>query len=222
MKNHIFRKINIDKEEYLLIPYFAYGSNLHLKQMKKRCPTAQPLEAVKCHNYRLTFKGNKRGNGVADIEPAKGETVAGALYKVTRKDLKALDKYEGFPRLYDRYLVEVENADGEKFVAFVYRMGPQYIEAPPWEEYFETIYTGFQSWGLDVTPLDAARAAVDPCFWPVTWEEEPEDNASTEGSCHRQRVGGDWWCINGHGCCIYNDGTDICNHPGDSQGPLDD
>ncbi|SFH23208.1 Uncharacterized conserved protein YtfP, gamma-glutamylcyclotransferase (GGCT)/AIG2-like family [Desulfotomaculum arcticum] len=219
MKINTFKKIHIDKKGYLLIPYFAYGSNLHLSQMKRRCPSAKPLEAVKCHDYRLTFKGNKRGNGVADIEPAQGEAVAGALYRITIKDLEALDRYEGYPRLYNRYIVEVVNAYGEKKAAFVYRMGPQYVEAPPWEEYYETILSGFQNWGLDVAPLQAARMAADPYFWPVTWED---DDASTEGACERERVDSEWWCVNGHGCCIYNDGTDCCTHPGGSKIPLED
>lgn len=162
MENHKFRKITVNKKGYLNVPYFAYGSNLELTRMKGRCPKANPLEAVVAKDYRLTFKGNARGLGVADIEPDQGETVVGALYEVTPECLKALDRYEGWPRLYDRYLIEVEDIQGRKTVAFVYRMGPEYTETPPGETYFDIIVEGYHDWELNTEPLHQAREALLP------------------------------------------------------------
>ena len=37
--------------------YIAYGSNLNLKQMKYRCPTAKLVGKGTIENYELQFKG---------------------------------------------------------------------------------------------------------------------------------------------------------------------
>ena len=37
--------------------YIAYGSNLNLKQMKYRCPTAKLIGKGVVENYGLQFKG---------------------------------------------------------------------------------------------------------------------------------------------------------------------
>ena len=52
--------------------YFAYGSNINLDQMAYRCPAAQVVGPVVLEDYKLLFRGNARGNGVATIAPHKG------------------------------------------------------------------------------------------------------------------------------------------------------
>ena len=47
--------------------YFAYGSNINLDQMAYRCPAAQVVGPVVLEDYKLLFRGNARGNGVATI-----------------------------------------------------------------------------------------------------------------------------------------------------------
>ena len=46
--------------------YGAYGSNLNLKQMRRRCPNSYPLYAIYLDNFELAFKG------VADLEEKVG------------------------------------------------------------------------------------------------------------------------------------------------------
>ena len=36
--------------------YGAYGSNLNLKQMQRRCPNSYPLYSIYLENYILAFK----------------------------------------------------------------------------------------------------------------------------------------------------------------------
>ena len=45
--------------------YFAYGSNLHHLQMKRRCTNCCFIKKIVLHNYRLTFRSKY---GAADIE----------------------------------------------------------------------------------------------------------------------------------------------------------
>lgn len=83
--------------------YFAYGSNLNKKQMMKRCPDASPVARAKLKGYQLTF------NRVADIVPEEQAITWGAIYTVSPKDIENLDLYEGYPRLYGKIPVEVED-----------------------------------------------------------------------------------------------------------------
>ena len=48
--------------------YFAYGSNLHHFQMKRRCKDSIFLKKIKLKDFRLTFRSKYRA---ADIEPKK-------------------------------------------------------------------------------------------------------------------------------------------------------
>ena len=48
--------------------YFAYGSNLHHFQMKRRCKDSIFLKKIKLRDFKLTFRSKYRA---ADIEPKK-------------------------------------------------------------------------------------------------------------------------------------------------------
>ena len=48
--------------------YFAYGSNLHHFQMKRRCKDSIFIKKINLKNFRLTFRSKYRA---ADIEPKK-------------------------------------------------------------------------------------------------------------------------------------------------------
>lgn len=78
--------------------YFAYGSNLDWKQMKKRCPSASFLCKAKLKDYRLEFTrySKNRKCGVADVVPISGNDVWGFVYKIADDDIGELDKSEGF------------------------------------------------------------------------------------------------------------------------------
>ena len=80
--------------------YFAYGSNLFHKQMKKRCKDSIYLKCFILKNYKLYFRNNYLGGGVADIQKKKKHKVLGAIYKISKRDEKKLDVYENFPKTY--------------------------------------------------------------------------------------------------------------------------
>ena len=80
--------------------YFAYGSNLHHLQMKRRCKDSVFLKKLKLKNFRLTFRSKYRA---ADIESKKNSIVQGALFEISKSDEKKLDVYEDYPILYKKY-----------------------------------------------------------------------------------------------------------------------
>ena len=103
--------------------YFAYGSNLNLRQMRRRCPDSQRIDKVILRGYRLVFPRRDihwRG-GVAGIAPDVGLHVEGALYRTSDNDLAALDRYEGVCEgEYIRANVVVEMSDHSNRAALTY------------------------------------------------------------------------------------------------------
>lgn len=136
--------------------YLAYGSNLHLGQMSRRCPDARPLGATTLPNYQLLFRGATWG-AVATVEPKEGGAVPALLWSISPRDELRLDYYEGYPNFYRKETVTVE-LNGEPVEAMVYIMNDgQPLGRPGWS-YYNTILEGYKANGLD---LNYFRNAVN-------------------------------------------------------------
>lgn len=89
--------------------YVAYGSNMDDAQMEVRCPDAKLFGKGWLPGYRLAFRGSLTGY-YATIE--KGESLRGGvpvlLWLISDADETRLDRYEGFPRFYQKETIEVE------------------------------------------------------------------------------------------------------------------
>jgi gamma-glutamylcyclotransferase (GGCT)/AIG2-like uncharacterized protein YtfP len=132
-------------------PYFAYGSNLNRADMRERCPSARALAVARLDGWRLTFRG------VANIEPAEGRTVHGALWWLSRDDLVALDRYEGAPIHYRQRIVVVDTDHGPRRAIAYLMERPSYLGLPStW--YLGRIAEGFRDWGLPARELRRALA----------------------------------------------------------------
>lgn len=132
--------------------YYAYGSNLSLKQMARRCPDARPVRKLTIRGWKLVFRGS------ADIQPGtRDDVVHGALYAMSPEDEDLMDDYEGVAGnrqgLYRKVDFKI-NATGEE--AFFYVMNRGDV-CPPSETYYTTILRGFRDWGL---PVGALRKAA--------------------------------------------------------------
>ena len=62
--------------------YFAYGSNLHHFQMKRRCKDSIFLKKINLKDFKLTFRSKYRA---ADIEIKKNSIVPGALFEISKR-----------------------------------------------------------------------------------------------------------------------------------------
>ncbi len=131
--------------------YFAYGSNLSKKRMLERCPESKPKFPALLHNYKLVFVGYSRQwhGGVASINSFKGERVPGAVYELSERDLRRLDKYEGYPQDYDRIKIKVTSEDGDLIEAMTYVKKGQLEEEAPSREYLAVIRQGYRDWGIE-------------------------------------------------------------------------
>jgi gamma-glutamylcyclotransferase (GGCT)/AIG2-like uncharacterized protein YtfP len=121
--------------------YFAYGSNLHHFQMKRRCKDSIFLKKINLKDHRLTFRSKYRA---ADIEPKKNSLVTGALFEITKSDEKKLDVYEDFPVLYKKYYF---NYYGKKVMT--YTMTKKTLFTFPTERYLNIVKRGYKDCNLD-------------------------------------------------------------------------
>ena len=134
--------------------YIAYGSNLNLPQMALRCPTAKVAGTAKLKDYELLFRGGRRG-AVATVEPKEGGSVPVLLWKIKQPDEQALDRYEGYPHLYDKQMMDVE-LEGKTVSAMVYIMTPGHEFGVPSDYYADVIRQGYDSSGFDPRILENA------------------------------------------------------------------
>ena len=130
--------------------YFAYGSNLNRKQMLERCPESKPVAIATLPNYKLVFVGWSRQwrGGVANIKGFKGEKALGAVYEISDRDLRRLDKYEGYPGNYNRLNVTVFNENGDPIEAITYIKAGQSEETQPSPEYLSIMRQGCKDWRI--------------------------------------------------------------------------
>ena len=117
--------------------YFAYGSNLHHKQMKRRCKDSIFLKKINLKDFKLTFRSKYRA---ADIEYKKKSIVPGGLYEISKNDEKKLDVYEDFPILYKKYYFTYY---GKKVMT--YTMTKKTTFKFPTERYLNIVKMGYKN-----------------------------------------------------------------------------
>lgn len=134
--------------------YLAYGSNLNLDQMSKRCPTSKLVGKTILNNYRLVFKGS--GNtGYLTIEEAEDSIVPLGIFEITEFDEHHLDWYEGYPTFYNKEYIEVM-LNGNKIKGLIYIMNPTYSYALPSMNYLSICSEGYNNFGFNREILSQA------------------------------------------------------------------
>ena len=128
--------------------YIAYGSNLNLKQMSRRCPTAKVVGTTMLKDYQLTFRG------VATIEPKQGSVVPVAIWDIDEQSERALDRYEGYPTLYRKEIIDIEvNGKVEQGMVYIMNKGEPAYPSP---YYYDVILQGYYDVGLKPAYLEDA------------------------------------------------------------------
>ena len=126
--------------------YFAYGSNLHHFQMKRRCKDSVFIKKINLKNFRLTFRSKYRA---ADIEFKKGSLVPGGLYEISKSDEKKLDIYEDYPSLYKKFYFTYY---GKKIMTYTMTKKTRFMF--PTERYLNVVKKGYKDCNLDIKFLN--------------------------------------------------------------------
>ena len=121
--------------------YFAYGSNLHHFQMKRRCKDSIFLKKINLKDFKLTFRSKYRA---ADIEPKKNSIVSGGLFEISKSDEKKLDVYEDFPNLYKKFYFHYY---GKKVMTYI--MVKKTPFRVPTERYLNIVKRGYKDCNLE-------------------------------------------------------------------------
>ena len=153
------------------ITYFAYGSNMSFKRLKKRVKSAKPKGrgVLRCH--RLEFhKVSKDRSGKCDIPLAtEADVVWGRLYHIDDADKERLDCNEGLGYGYNNKCVTVELDCGCTVSATTY-----YVEdlakinpsLKPYTWYKKHVLVGAKEARLPpdyIKIIEEVKAKEDPC-----------------------------------------------------------
>jgi len=130
--------------------YFAYGSNMSMAMMKRRCPSAVAIDTARLDGWRFFIMAA----GFASIAPANGSVVHGVLWWLAPRDLAALNAYEGVDGgLYIRRTLPVRY-QGRHEPALVY-VGTSPLPGRPRPAYQWGVAAAARHWQL---PADYVRA----------------------------------------------------------------
>ena len=125
--------------------YFAYGSNLNLFQMKRRCKDSVFLKKYELKGYKLNFRSKYRA---ADIEKSKNSIVPGALFEISKSDEKKLDVYEDYPILYKKLYFSYY---GKRVMTYIMVNKTEFRY--PTERYLNVVKQGYRDCNLNTDYL---------------------------------------------------------------------
>lgn len=134
--------------------YFAYGSNLHIEQMSKRCPAAKPNGRLRLPNAKLVFRS------VADCIPAPGEVCYGGVWRITPACERVLDIYEGVASgMYNKEYIQIKRTREGDTEMLIYTMNSTGI-MPPTAYYLNVIRQGYRDFAMPKAARALLRKAV--------------------------------------------------------------
>jgi hypothetical protein len=123
--------------------YFAYGANMDVDAMARRCPRSRPLSVARLMRHRLAVMREGWLTATRDA----GANVEGVLWTIALADMPALDRYEGLGEgLYVKAAQPVVVAGGAKraLIYFGANCGP----GVPQAEYIAGVLGAARRWNL--------------------------------------------------------------------------
>lgn len=135
--------------------YIAYGSNLSVEQMARRCPDAEIVGTAVLAGWQLLFKG------CATIAPNEGGKTPVLIWRISPRDEARLDTYESWPDFYFKkdLAVNVTPISGGELLALtamVYIMDERHVCHAPSRFYYEVLDEGYRRFGFDRSLLQQA------------------------------------------------------------------
>jgi hypothetical protein len=123
--------------------HFAYGANMSRAVMRKYAPGARALGVATLADHRFVITAD----GYASVEPARGQTVHGVLWRITPRDRVMLDAWENVDG--GLYRAEVLAVRRKRCLApsLVYFARPGAAGRPK-PGYIELVVEAAREWGL--------------------------------------------------------------------------
>jgi gamma-glutamylcyclotransferase (GGCT)/AIG2-like uncharacterized protein YtfP len=147
--------------------YYAYGSNLATRYLRRYCPSASFVMRAELPNFQVEFRhySENRQGGISSIIEAPGQMVQGVIFDIPEAELLELDLLESVPEgLYRRETFLVLGEDGQWHGAELYRVSNPTGPYPPSKDYVEDMIEGAREHGLPsgyIEKLVALRRSLD-------------------------------------------------------------
>jgi gamma-glutamylcyclotransferase (GGCT)/AIG2-like uncharacterized protein YtfP len=143
--------------------HFAYGSNMSRALMRPRCPSAREIGTAMLDGFRFIVTGD----GYASVLRAPGERVHGLLWRLTPRDLAALNAYEGLDHgLYRAVTLPVRVGAARASAPALVYVGRSRVPGVPRPGYLECVLVAARELDLPVAYVDTltrwAAARVKP------------------------------------------------------------
>jgi hypothetical protein len=130
--------------------YFAYGSNMNVDAMARRCPRSKALGLARLERHRLAVMREGWLTAVRDPSSA----VQGVLWSLALSDIAALDRHEGLAQgLYAKLTQPVIAEHGPK-QAIVY-LGANAGPGVARPAYIAEVLAAARSWRLPAEAVEA-------------------------------------------------------------------
>ncbi|PPD40378.1 MAG: gamma-glutamylcyclotransferase [Methylocystis sp.] len=127
--------------------HFAYGSNMGVEAMARRCPRSKRLGRARLPRWRFVILPS----GFASVVPDPRASVHGALWEVPVSDVMALDRYEQVGQgLYVKKMIPVLREPFGSAPALVY-IGAAPAMGAAWPGYLADIIAAAQALELPAT-----------------------------------------------------------------------
>ncbi|MBQ7885829.1 MAG: gamma-glutamylcyclotransferase [Clostridia bacterium] len=136
--------------------YIAYGSNMVMEQMERRCPDAKLIGIGYLDHARLEFYLH----ATVERTRAKGAQVPVAVWEISERDERNLDHYEGFPNYYTKAVRKVNLADGSEIRGMIYLMNYRRY-SPPTSMYYDGIEDAYRKLGFENEIETVLQPALD-------------------------------------------------------------
>jgi gamma-glutamylcyclotransferase (GGCT)/AIG2-like uncharacterized protein YtfP len=144
--------------------HFAYGSNMDVGTMRRRCPGARLEGRAVLPGYRFMIMRD----GYATVVPASGGRVHGVLWRLTPRDLAALNAYEGLDRGLYRAVPLPVVAERQRRAALVF-VATSRVRGRPRSGYMELVMAAARDAAL---PPDYVRSLARHRFDGATRDDQ--------------------------------------------------
>jgi Gamma-glutamyl cyclotransferase, AIG2-like len=139
--------------------YFAYGSNMSVQAMARRCPRSKAIGVARLQRHRIAVMREGWLTAVRDPRSA----VHGVLWDLVLSDMPALDRYEGLAQGLYAKAVQPVVAPGGARRALVY-FGANAGPGVPRSNYIADIVAAARAWSLPaagIAVLESIQKTVE-------------------------------------------------------------
>ena len=148
--------------------YFAYGSNMSIRRLHARTPSAGFVTVATLHGHELRFHkagrdGSAKCDAFANGDP--GHRVVGVVFELDPAEKPALDRVEGLGQGYEEKTIELTAQAGRIVTACTYYATHIDPGLRPYHWYKHHVLSGARDHGLPepyLQRIEAVAAIADP------------------------------------------------------------